>query len=886
MKTEFSKSPDRLDPLNTPGTRFAFGFSFQVETYYSDDREAPEYYRPEYVNVWFELRFPEGPEACPYLEYQINENAQFYYVPISAVVGKDDYFPRTRRLSADGLREIFSWLEKVNIWEWEPPDCPTEKDLSVFSDLDVRYKHADSDISFFESRGYLEVSYDGKTFRQFFPIKGAPAPSAYAFDEGAWSLDQTSMVPIMANHLLFLTNDPIIVELTKRLLRLLPEKKARKQIAKFDDGMGTKYEVDFANMKARKITKAYGFGLGRIGILPPRVTEMKISEYDRMRLWCGLLDCKSTDKGFRPSASLDETLSKETCDGKLGRRWSAELCDGKSHWRFEAGRLAHDEPVLLGRFHATFESLFGGNISPLPRLPAVESKYVVGGVLSNALEAHLDKGLPQRIYNNTVEERILKYRTAHFSNDGLEAGALLGDIDCMLKMARWGSDSWYEEAARLGNPEAMFFVANKLLSIKPGVPNSGKDNKDPDGVARKYYEAAFLSGYTKAALGLGYIYEFGIGLPVDRSTAVSYYIKSLAGTSPLDEGNFFVYDRLWNLLTNRIGPVFDLLEGEKYHALLSVGMTQRRLSAAELEAKRAQKKFEQAKKDHLDAEVRLAKQPRVRRLTKHPMEEYEIGKFDDYSAFMKIAPDSPPEGVYVPMFCAELLRKGEYVGTVFCINLGSADGPVMKSWAGLRIGGEHTFVRFVIDNDDVGLAVSDSLVVGRKVDGSYHSKHRLIIDTTEATTEAVAGTPEWDRHWAEYFQLMAKVRPFLGDPGNPNHCSRKRYVDHLRQTGLQPDPFIKDVSEHVGSVGRAELLRWHQMALVLARTLKKHEALSDIALAEAARVTQSEMPDLKRNDKGALWNDYQFLAFATKFLSRKCPIYYSMSTFIDANKVK
>ena len=96
----------------------------------------------------------------------------------------------------------------------------------------------------------------------------------------------------------------------------------------------------------------------------------------------------------------------------------------------------------------------------------------------------------------------------------------------------------------------MVCCAHRLLKLDPALkwtiwPNS---TSPPDSLARKYYEAAYAAGYTPASLGLGYIYQFGIGVPADAARAAAYYKESLVETpDPFVATNTFAYHYLYKI---------------------------------------------------------------------------------------------------------------------------------------------------------------------------------------------------------------------------------------------------------------------------------------------------------------------------------------------------
>lgn len=537
------------------------------------------------IDVLFLLRFPEDETQAPWLDYQIEEcgSALAQIRPYFRAPGVDEFCPRSRRLPAEGLREVFAWLDEVNLWEWQPLDSlqvsangtPAAVSASrsplaeAFYDLDPTL--CENMTSESQVGWHLKVSRGGRSFSQGFAVQGAPAPTAYAFEEGAWSFPTCPQVPILPNHLLFLTNDPIIIGLAKRLLRLLPKKKPRKQVAEFDDGRGVRYELDFDRMVARKVAKNYGWRLGSWGFLPAKTEEVAMTEYARMRFWSVLFDFKTTPQGFRPAGLFDTISDREPNLGEKGRRWSGKICDGKNKWIFPLQRTADIDDTLFGRFCCAFESPFAqgkaNNIfGPLPHVDLPVSRHVPGGIAPSPLPVeHSLPGDDFPLYTDTPEERLrLRVEKAEgrtYVTDNVHAAAFMGHVPSMLRLD-W---IWQDEAARLGSHEAMVSVANLLYGISPDKPSSKLELEgnrvrrceevvaaglasDADGLGRKYYETAYMAGYRPAALGLGFLHEYGIGVPRDEAKAVAYYKEYLGELGELiDESQVFACAQLRGL---------------------------------------------------------------------------------------------------------------------------------------------------------------------------------------------------------------------------------------------------------------------------------------------------------------------------------------------------
>lgn len=616
-----------VDFLTDRSTQFRLRMRFLVGRYEDQFYIAQE--GQTEIDVWFLLRFPADETQAPWLDYQIEECGGRYACiqPFFMAPGKDEFCPRSRSLPAEGLREIFAWLEEVNIWEWRPPERLKNASawrypqVEPFYALDLAIKEAypcDADLTW-----YLEVSRGGRVFRQEFPVYGAPAPSAYAFEEGAWAFPPCSQVPILANHLSFLTNDPIIIGLAKRLLRLLPKRKPRKQVAEFDDGRGTCYELDFDRMVASKVAKNFGLGLGSWAFLPSKTQEVTMTEYDRMRFWAILLEFKSTPEGFRPTGLLDDVKDQEPGHGKRGRRWSGKVCDGKHSRRYQNGRIVPDDEKLFRRFREAFESLFsqGGARSKYDPLPLVDlplSQHVIGGVPPMPSPEERDHNSPQ--HDDAAEERLLRYaakaKASEHAGDDVVLAAFMGDVPSMLRLGF----PWKEEAARLGNYEAMVSVANKRFGVSPEKIRSSLEVRgnelisadkvrlaalasDADGLGRKYYETAYKAGCRSAALGLGFLHEYGIGVPQDLALAVAYYREYLGDLGEvIEESQVFACSRLRDLYnSHQPAAVRNADERDWFDALLGVYLCKKAAGSARWKMDAARNELVRKDKDYADA---------------------------------------------------------------------------------------------------------------------------------------------------------------------------------------------------------------------------------------------------------------------------------------------
>jgi hypothetical protein len=865
---------------------------FLVEEFSTQSEYQDHCSRTQRVEASFGLVVPDDRSLAPWLDYQIKEDLPYHsvYDATPIIPGNDEFCPRSRRLPAEGIAPILQWLDEVNIWEW----CPQEPEpwpLWPFLDLDVRYKHEDADMADFGTIWSLEVARGGRYARKEFVVYGAPAPSAYAFEEAAWAPRPTRLVPILANHLAFLGHDPIIVGLTKRLLRLLPKKKPRQQIAHFDNGAGTEYMLDFERMVARKTIKNHSFGLGALGIVKPKMVEVVFSEYDRMRLWGVLLGFKSTDSGFMPTSSLEGIADANPTPQQQGRKWSGELCDGKNRWRFETGRTTPDDEALRLRFTEAFEAFFSFGAANyasdlLPRITPPVSHHVSGWQ-----ERPNDLPALAPIYANTIEERIRLYRNGRYQ--GHWSGALLGDVECMLEMARnyQHESHWYEEAIRLGSPPAMVEFAHRLLGIVPRSDAYLKDEVkivDASGRALVLYQAAYVAGYMPAALGLGFLYQHGIAVAADPKMAVSYYLQSLGDSADIpNPEHCFAYLRLRDLYSAVASPLYDQVQCSRFGHMLMAARDLLSLQQAEKELKIKENSLAYCRRNYHRALESLAQPPSAARLFAFPVEEYEVVRFEDFSDFIPAAKfDGEGLGipVYVPRFLAELVHKptkdkgaagSMSKAFLYCINYSGPSG-VSHDTFFRSIKHGYPRARFRIPKDYACLAASEAMELGPVIDGVCTSKHRLSLGGDEISPDS----PEWGHHWADYRRVMRLVRGQLGDVSDPNHLARKRFTDHLKETGAEMDPFIKGMLGDVGSVLSAELPRRYNICLVLARTMRRNEELSELAISEVAQATGMSKPSLERQPDGTLLRRSYVKGVVDAYIEEKCPWFGDFESFI------
>lgn len=906
MSTAFIPAPADGDVLHDSVTTFRFKMMFLVEEYSTQSEYQDPCSRVQIVEAFFGLVVPDDRSLAPWLDYQIKESLDYetVYSATPIIPGNDEFCPRSRRLPAEGIDPILQWLDEVNIWEWQPPVTARQPTgvwqpqtpelyppLAPFVDLDVRYRHEDADWENFENVWSLEVARGGRYARKEFVVYGAPAPSAYAFEEAAWAPRPTRLVPILANHLAFLANDPIIVGLTKRLLRLLPREKPRQQIAQFNNGAGTEYVLDFDRMVARKTIRNHSFGLGALGVVNPKTVEVAFSEYDRMRLWGVLLDFKSTDSGLMPTSSLEGIADADPAPQQPGRKWSGELCDGKNRWRFETGRTTPDDEALRLRFTEAFEAFFSfGALNYasdlLPRITLPVSNHVSGW-----RECPNDLPALVPIYANTIEERIRRYREDRYR--GRWSGALMGDVECMLKMARDHQhySYWYEEAIRLGSPPAMVEFAHRLLGIVPRSDVYPKDEKkivDASARALVLYQAAYVAGYMPAALGLGFLYQHGIGVAADPKMAVSYYLQSLGDSADVPDTELcFVYLRLKDLYGTVASPLYDKVQSSRFFRMLDAAQRLRDLQKAEIELKRREGVLFSYHQDYQLAIRRLAEPPSTAKLFVRPVEEYEVDRFEDFSDFIPAA-KSDGEGlrhsVYVPRFLAALVRKDTkdsergsshtHKVIVYCTNYSDPSGVTHDTFVVFSQYGKP--IRFRIPKDYACLAASEAMEIGPVIDGVCTSNHGLSLGHDEISPDS----PEWGHYWADYRRFMCLVRGQLGDASDPNHLARKRFTDHVKETGAEMDPFIKGMLGDVGSVLSAELPRRYNICLVLARTMRRNEELSELAISMAARANGWIAPSLERQPDGTLLQRSCVKRVADEYIKKMCPWFGDFESFI------
>ncbi len=887
MSAASAPSPTSADFLRDPATVFRFSMEFMVE------KARHETYQDtitlQKIRAYFQLVVPADRPADTWLDYQIQEDLEYdcIYEITPRIPGNERFCPRSRRLPVDGLTEVFAWLEQGNIWDWQPPVAlrsvwPGPRWNGVhpywapFVNLDQRLKyfsveHYEAD---YETTWSLEVCRGGRCFRRGFPVYGAPAPSAFAFDDVTCANVATEEVPILANHLAFLNNDPLIVGLTKRLLRLLQESQPQPQRANFQDGQGTSFEVDFQRMVITKTTFRWNPVLQR----DERTTaEAPCSEYDRMRIFWAL----------PPSSQVETCAPREAPPVASAQGWSADFCDGTHSWRLGRGQAGPAGDGWSAKIGKVMDSCFADDLPGcaddlLPRVIVP-----VPGPSSLVAAPEPPPGVLLPLYVNPLEERLQRYRQAKDSPRAWWSGAMLGDLECMLKLARRhpSQADWYDEACRLGNPEAMVVVAHRLLGIVPESDKYLSDEKkvvDANGRALALYQAAFAAGYMPAALGLGFLHHHGIGLPADHRLAVSFYLQSLGYLAEVpDLKHAFAYLRLRDLYREVSSPLYDRVQSVRFERCLAAAKELCDLRKAERELESKQREVAYASKGSLQALARLAEAPSTARLMPRPIDEYEVVCFDDFSDFQPLVPRAVQPAaapVYLPMFCAVLEHKSRpYNGSVTCLCLREPSGVVKQAVVRSLVPYGHTDVTFLIPAECAHLVVSADLDSKTALGGAYQADFRLILKGAEVRS----GSPEWDYHWADYRRLMRLLRSRLGDVSDHNHPARRRYVDHLQETGAAPDPLLQDCLDQVGSVLSAERMRRQQLCLVLARTMQQDESLSPLALAEASRETAEAMPSWEgpSNDVGLRRSGIKRLLQA--YIYKRCPWYVSADSFLQ-----
>ena len=127
---------------------------------------------------------------------------------------------------------------------------------------------------------------------------------------------------------------------------------------------------------------------------------------------------------------------------------------------------------------------------------------------------------------------------------------------------------------------------------------------------------------------------------------------------------------------------------------------------------------------------------------------------------------------------------------------------------------------------------------------------------------------------------MRLVSNQLGDVSDPNHLARKRFTDHVKETGAEMDPFIKGMLGDVGSVLSAELPRSYNICLVLARTMRRNEELSELAISEVAQATGMSKPSLERYPDGSLLRPWSVEVVVDKYIQKMCPWFGDFRSFI------
>jgi hypothetical protein len=290
-----------------------------------------------------------------------------------------------------------------------------------------------------------------------------------------------------------------------------------------------------------------------------------------------------------------------------------------------------------------------------------------------------------------------------------------------------------------------------------------------------------------------------------------------------------------------------------------------------------------------------------------PVEEFELVYLEDFSIYMPVASSAgskSSEETLVPMFLAELQRKWGPASTelVFCFNFSWPAELTHDSYVGFRSGWSEASIRwFMIHKDSAHLTTAEDLHGGSPVDGTPVMRKRVFLsDLSEArwspryakppeSNEVKPGTPEWDLQWADYRRFMRVLREKLGDPRDPEHPAKKKYVDYLKETGTKPDPLLKDALVHIKSMNYAELYKRHRVCLILARSLKATEgAFTELALDEVAREINWPKPSMARNPDGSLADAssrYCFKNFADEYIRLRCPWYINLKKFMQSYRL-
>lgn len=444
------------------------------------------------------------------------------------LVGDDHYYPRPRHIPLSRARDFFAWLEQVNIWDWQPqePFPPLAPERPRMSGVDPE-------------NWLVEYSRGGRQCRHEIPVDGAPVASAYAFDGDGWRFPEAETTPFLKCHLHFLRHDQLLVEMTKRLLRLLATEPPLPRVAKFDDGGSTDYRVDFERMVA--IKRVFDGDTGRY-----MSTEEPISEFDWMRFWSlfGIFELNDAERpGARPEqfggaytqpmAKLAGGLTASSAydyrplmdqfppfldepDTSLGGIWRAELCDGQSE--VVTGGRHHDFRILrwYQRLREAFELFFDRRLN--------EPNHLIEGLpghvfLRGRRPWPVAYGLPGR--HQAALEREQKSQTRQW-----EQAAARGDLEaqCELGMrALWAvgcaHDSaaarrWIGQAAAAGYPSAEYLLGR--------MHRHGEAFPRDAAAARKWFRSASAHGFKPADGELAQMLLEGEGGDVDEEGALNH----------------------------------------------------------------------------------------------------------------------------------------------------------------------------------------------------------------------------------------------------------------------------------------------------------------------------------------------------------------------------
>ena len=444
------------------------------------------------------------------------------------LVGDDHYYPRPRHIPLSRAKDFFAWLEHVNIWDWQPkePFPPLAPERPRMSDVDPE-------------NWLVEYGRGGRHCRHEILVDGAPVASAYAFDGDGWRFPEAETTPFLKCHLHFLRHDQLLVEMTKRLLRLLATEPPLPRVAKFDDGGSTDYRVDFDRMVAIKRVRDSKTGRHLL-------TEEPISEFDWMRFWSLFGMFQPNDRelpGARPEqfegifaqpmAKLAGGLSSPSAydyrplmdqfppfldepDAKLGGIWCAELCDGQSE--VVTGGRHRDFRILrwYQRLREAFELFFDRRLN--------EPNHLIEGLPGHVFwrgrrpwpVAYGPKGRHQAALEREHKSQTRQWERAAATGD-LEAQCELGmralwAVGCAYDPA--AARRWIGQAAAAGYPSAEYLLG-RMYRHGEAFPRDAA-------AARKWFRAASAHGFKPADGELAQMLLEGEGGNVDEEGALNH----------------------------------------------------------------------------------------------------------------------------------------------------------------------------------------------------------------------------------------------------------------------------------------------------------------------------------------------------------------------------